>query len=149
MNGVHCFMKIQTSDELGLLAKTNQPWRLGSCALRKKKPKASFPKPSSLPAAKGRASAAAKKPPALAQKSIRQRLNQWNWRQKTALVTALAITATGTFAYQYRAHAAAAIAWPAVLASAGTKEYLVKLFVNIVASRAVHAALAKNSRKPP
>ena len=46
---------------------------------------------------------------------IRQRLNQWNWRQKTALVTALAITATGVF-YQQRANAAA-LAWPLVVAA--------------------------------
>ena len=61
---------------------------------------------------------------------VRQRLNQWNWCKKTALVTALAITAAGTFVYQYRANAAA-IAWPGVIASAGTKEFLVKLFVSI------------------
>ena len=28
--------------------------------------------------------------------AVRRRLNQWNWRKKTALVTALAITAGGT-----------------------------------------------------
>ena len=36
---------------------------------------------------------------------VRQRLNQWNWRKKTALVTALAITAAGNFVYQYKANA--------------------------------------------
>ena len=76
---------------------------------------------------------------------VRQRLNQWNWRQKTALVTALAITAGSTF-YHHRAHAAA-IAWPAVIASAGTKEFLVKLFVSIGVSRAVNSALDKKIKK--
>ena len=76
---------------------------------------------------------------------VRQRLNQWNWRQKTALVTALAITAGSTFYYQ-RGHAAA-IAWPAVIASAGSKEFLVKLFVSIGVSRAVNSALDKKIKK--
>ena len=67
---------------------------------------------------------------------IRQRLNQWNWRQKTALVTALAITAAGTFAYQYKANAA----WPAVLAVAGGKDWLVKLFAGYAITYGLNAA---------
>ena len=55
---------------------------------------------------------------------IRQRLNQWNWRKKTALVTALAITAGSTFAYQYRANAA----WPLILTVAGGTDFLIKVF---------------------
>ena len=76
---------------------------------------------------------------------IRQRLNQWNWLKKTALVTTLAVTAGGVF-YQNRAHAAA-IAWPAVIASAGSKEFLVKLFVSSGVSRAVNSALDKKIKK--
>ena len=76
---------------------------------------------------------------------VRQRLNQWNWRKKTALVTALAITAGGVF-YQQRAHAAV-FSWPAVITSAGTKEFLVKLFVSISVSRAVNSALDKKIKK--
>ena len=72
---------------------------------------------------------------------IRQRLNQWNWRQKTALVTALAITATGVF-YQQRANAAA-IAWPAVFSG----DFLVKLFVSIGVSQTVSAAIEKKVKE--
>ena len=55
---------------------------------------------------------------------VRQRLNQWNWRKKTALVTALAITAGGAFAYQYKANAA----WPLILTVAGGTDFLIKVF---------------------
>ena len=55
---------------------------------------------------------------------IRQRLNQWNWRKKTSLVTALAITAAGTFAYQYKATAG----WPLILTVAGGTDFLIKVF---------------------
>ena len=55
---------------------------------------------------------------------IRQRLNQWNWRQKTALVTTLAITAGGTLVYQYKANAA----WPLILTVAGGTDFLIKVF---------------------
>lgn len=46
---------------------------------------------------------------------IRQRLNQWNWREKTALVTALTITAAG-------------------------KDWLVKLFVGYAITQGLNAA---------
>ena len=68
--------------------------------------------------------------------AVRQRLNQWNWRQKTALVTALAITTAGTFAYQYKVNAA----WPAVLAVAGGKDWLVKLFAGYAITQGLNAA---------
>ena len=67
---------------------------------------------------------------------IRQRLNQWNWREKTALVTALAITAAGNFVYQYKANAA----WPAVIAVANGKDWLVKLFVGYAITQGLNAA---------
>ncbi len=73
--------------------------------------------------------------------AVRQWLNQWNWRQKTALVTALAITAAGTFAYQYKANAA--IAWPAVF----SRDFLVKLFVSIGVSRTASAAFNTKLQK--
>ena len=74
---------------------------------------------------------------------IRQRLNQWNWRKKTALVTALAITAAGTFAYHQRAQAAAVLAWPAVFKG----DFLVKLFISIGVSQAVNAAITTKVKK--
>ena len=55
---------------------------------------------------------------------IRQRLNQWNWRKKTALVTTLAITVGSTFAYQYKANAG----WPLILTVAGGTDFLIKVF---------------------
>ena len=74
---------------------------------------------------------------------VRQRLNQWNWRKKTALVTALAITAAGTFAYHQRAHAAAVLAWPATFKG----DFLVKLFISIGVSQAVNAAITTKVKK--
>ena len=67
---------------------------------------------------------------------LRQRLNQWNWRQKTALVTALSITVGGTFAYQYQANAG----WPAVTAVANGKDWLVKLFAGYAITQGLNAA---------
>ena len=68
--------------------------------------------------------------------TVCRRLNQWNWRKKTALVTALAITAAGNFVYQEKANAA----WPAVLAVAGGKDWLVKLFVGYAITQGLNAA---------
>ena len=80
---------------------------------------------------------------------IRQRLNQWNWRKKTALVTALAITAGGVF-YQNRAHAAA-IAWPIVAAAAsgiGT-DFLVNVFASYASSRVINSKIKKTANANP
>ena len=77
--------------------------------------------------------------------AVRRRLNQWNWRKKTALVTALAITAGGAFAYQYKANAA----WPAVLAVTGGKDWLVKLFVGYTIPRGLNAAFDSSILKEP
>ena len=74
---------------------------------------------------------------------IRQRLNQWNWRQKTALVTTLAITAGGAFVYQYQATAG----WPAVLAVAGGKDWLVKLFAGYAITQGLNAAFDRSILK--
>ena len=68
--------------------------------------------------------------------AIRQRLNQWNWRKKTALVTALAITAAGTFAYQYKA----AAAWPAIIAASYGTDFFVKLFTGYAITQGLNAA---------
>ena len=67
---------------------------------------------------------------------IRRRLNQWNWRKKTALVTALAITAGGTFAYQYKANAA----WPAIIAASYGTDFFVKLFTGYAITQGLNAA---------
>ncbi len=67
---------------------------------------------------------------------IRRRLNQWNWRKKTALVTALAITAAGNFVYQYKANAA----WPAVIAAAYGTDFFVKLFTGYAITQGLNAA---------
>ncbi len=67
---------------------------------------------------------------------VRQRLNQWNWRQKTALVTALAVTAAGTFAYQYKANAA----WPAIIAASYGTDFFVKLFTGYAITQGLNAA---------
>ena len=74
---------------------------------------------------------------------VRQRLNQWNWRKKTALVTALAITAGGVF-YQQRAHAAAFLG--PILATK-TGDFFVKFFVGYVLNKGLEAAFAKKLRK--
>ena len=68
--------------------------------------------------------------------AIRRRINQWNWRKKTALVTALAITAGGTFAYQYRANAA----WPLILTVAGGTDFLIKVFSAYGITQGLNAA---------
>ena len=70
---------------------------------------------------------------------VRQRLNQWNWRKKTALVTALAITAAGTFAYQYKANAA----WPAILGG----DFLVQTFASYGIGQALDAAFNTKVQK--
>ena len=67
---------------------------------------------------------------------VRQRLNQWNWRQKTALVTALAITAGSTFVYQYQANAA----WPAVIAASYGADFFVKLFTGYAITQGLNEA---------
>ena len=66
--------------------------------------------------------------------TIRRRLNQWNWRQKTALVTALAITAAAT--YQYKAQAA----WPAIIAASYGTDFFVKLFTGYAITQGLNAA---------
>ena len=68
--------------------------------------------------------------------TIRRRLNQWNWRKKSALVTALAITAAGNFVYQYKANAA----WPAVIAAAYGKDFFVRLFTGYAITYGLNAA---------
>ena len=74
---------------------------------------------------------------------VRQRLNQWNWRKKTALVTALAITAGSTFYYQ-RAHAAAFLG-PILATKSG--DFFVKFFVGYALNKALEAAFAKKLQK--
>ncbi len=68
--------------------------------------------------------------------TVRQRLNQWNWRQKTALVTALAITAAGNFVYQYKVNAA----WPAIIAASYGTDFFVKLFTGYAITYGLNAA---------
>ena len=74
---------------------------------------------------------------------IRQRLNQWNWRKKTALVTALAITAAGVF-YQQRTHAAAFLG-PILATKSG--DFFVKFFVGYALNKALEASFSKKLRK--
>ena len=74
---------------------------------------------------------------------LRQRLNQWNWRKKTALVTALAITAGGVF-YQQRAHAAALLG---PILAAKPADFLVKFFIGYAIGTALNSAFAKKLQK--
>ena len=76
---------------------------------------------------------------------VRQRLNQWNWRQKTALVTALTITGGGVF-YQNRAHAAA-FTWPLVAAAAIAVGAGIDFLVNVAASHASSSAINSKIKK--
>ena len=78
---------------------------------------------------------------------IRQRLNQWNWRKKTALVTALAITAAGVF-YQQRTHAAA-FTWPAAIAASVGTDFLVNVFASYASSRAINSKIKKTANANP
>ena len=72
---------------------------------------------------------------------VRQRLNQWNWRKKTALVTALAITAGSAFAYQYKANAA----WPLILTVAGGTDFLIKVFTAYGINAALSAKIKETA----
>ena len=77
--------------------------------------------------------------------AIRRRLNQWNWRKKTALVTALAITAGGNFVYQYRANAG----WPAVIAASVGTDFLVNVFASYASSRLINGKIKKTANANP
>ncbi len=74
---------------------------------------------------------------------IRRRLNQWNWRQKTALVTALAITATGVF-YQQRANAAALLG---PILAAKPADFLVKFFIGYAIGKSLNSAFSAKLQK--
>ena len=74
---------------------------------------------------------------------IRRRLNQWNWRKKTALVTALAITAGGVF-YQHRAQAAA-FHGPILATKSG--DFFVKFFVGYMLNKGLEAAFSQKLKK--
>ncbi len=78
-----------------------------------------------------------------APRAIRQWLNQWNWRQKTALVTALAITAGGVF-YQNRAHAAALLG---PILAAKPADFLVKFFIAYALGKSLNSAFAAKLQK--
>ena len=76
---------------------------------------------------------------------VRRQLNQWNWRKKTALVTALAITAVGNFVYQYKANAG----WPlAIAASVGT-DFLVNVVASYASSRLINSKIKKTANANP
>ena len=79
--------------------------------------------------------------------TVRQRLNQWNWRKKTALVTALAITAAGVF-YQNRAHAAA-FTWPTAIAASVGTDFLVSVFASYASSSAINSKIKKTANANP
>ena len=74
---------------------------------------------------------------------IRRRLNQWNWRQKTALVTALAIITGGVF-YQQRAHSAALLG---VILAAKPADFFVKFLIGYAIGKSLNAAFAKKLQK--
>ena len=76
---------------------------------------------------------------------IRQRLNHWNWRKKTALVTALAITATVTFVYQYQGNAA----WQTVIPTHLFTDFLVNVGANYVSSRGFKKKITKKPTRIP
>ena len=74
---------------------------------------------------------------------IRQRLNQWNWRKKTALVTALAIVTGGVF-YQQRTQAAALLG---VILAAKPADFFVKFFIAYALGTTLNSAFAKKLQK--
>ena len=74
---------------------------------------------------------------------IRQRLNQWNWRKKTALVTALAIVTGGVF-YQQRTQAAALLG---VILAAKSADFFVKFFIGYAIGKTLNSAFAKKLQK--
>ena len=74
---------------------------------------------------------------------VRRQLNQWNWRKKTALVTALAITAGGVF-YQQRTQAAALLG---VILAAKPADFLVKFFIGYAIGTSLNSAFAKKLQK--
>ena len=78
---------------------------------------------------------------------IRQRLNQWNWRKKTALVTALTIIGGGVF-YKNRAHAAA-FAWPVTIAASVGIDFLVSVAASYASSSAINSKIKKTANANP